>query len=141
MKALSALSIYLLACSARAFESDDFFDRLDSALTVNAVHDELRVRFSGLIDLEAYHFEQPAPALDFVGGFEAGGKYEFNPVIWGPSYASGVSVSGRLGQFDYAVEMKNSPLASRPESWSVTEVGFDNPAFNARAGFRPNQAW
>src|SRR5207245_743957 len=83
----------------------------------------------------------PASPRDFIHRFEPADKYEFNPVIWGPSYASGLSVSGRLGQFDYAAEMKNSPLASRPESWSATEVGFDNPAFNARVGFRPNQAW
>jgi hypothetical protein len=252
MKARAALILCLLACNARGFEIDDFFDRLDSALMVTALHDNLRARLSGTLDLEAYHFEQPAPglidskidnlfnprlslfldaqygsqiyffaqsrvdrrfdpsdhgaqirldeyalritpwddgrfnlqigkfatvvgnwvprhlswenpfvdaplvyenitpvsdksapgsALDFVRRFEASGKYEFNPVIWGPSYASGVSVSGRLGQFDYAGEVKNSPLVSRPESWSVTEVGFDNPAFNARIGFRPDQAW
>ncbi|HJX97937.1 MAG TPA: hypothetical protein VJ281_03605 [Chthoniobacterales bacterium] len=252
MKALTALSFCLLACSAPAFELDDFFDRLDRALTVTALDNNLRARLSGTLDLEVYHFEQPAPglidsridnlfnprltlfldaqygshiyffaqsrldrgfdpsdhgaqvrldeyalritpwgdgrfnfqigkfatvvgnwvprhlswenpfvnaplvyenitavsdksapasALDFVRRFEASGKYEFNPVIWGPSYASGISVSGRLGQFDYAAEMKNSPLMSRPESWSVTEVGFDNPTFNARVGFRPDQAW
>ena len=68
-------------------------------------------------------------------------KYTFNPVIWGPSYASGFSVSGRLGQFDYAVEMKNASLSSRPESWLITENGFDNPTFSGRLGFRPNEAW
>jgi hypothetical protein len=68
-------------------------------------------------------------------------KYAFNPVIWGPSYASGVSVSGRLGQFDYAVEMKNASLSSRPESWYITETGFENPTFSSRIGFRPNEAW
>src|SRR5260370_6846164 len=61
--------------------------------------------------------------------------------MWGPSYASGASVSGRIGQFDYAAEIKNSSLSSRPESWSVTENGFDDPSFNARLGFRPNQVW
>ena len=76
----------------------------------------------------------------FVYRFQAK-KYEFNPVIWGPSYASGVSVSGRLGMFDYAGEMKNSSLSSRPESWNVTEIGFEHPSFAARLGFRPNQAW
>lgn len=252
MKALTALILCLLTCSARAFELDDFFDRLDRALTVSAFQQNLRARLSGTLDLEVYHFDQPAPGLidskidnlfnprltlfldaqygsqlyffvqsrldrgfdpaargaqvrldeyalritpwndgrfnlqlgkfatvvgnwvprhlswenpfidaplvyenitaisdksapasvlDFVRRFEAGGKYEFNPVIWGPSYASGVSVSGRLGKFDYAAEMKNSPLMSRPESWSVTEVGFDNPAFDARVGFRPDQSW
>jgi hypothetical protein len=252
MKLLPALSFYLLACDACAFELDDFFDRLDSALTVAAFHDNLRARLSGTIDIEAYHFDQPAPGLidskidnlfnprltlfldaqlgphiyffaqsrldrhfdpsdhgaqvrldeyalrvtpwddgrfnlqvgkfgtvignwvprhlpwenpfidaplvyenitaisdkaapssarDFVHRFKPADKYEFNPVIWGPNYTSGVSVSGRLGQFDYAAEMKNSSLSSRPESWSVTEIGFENPSFNARLGFRPSQAW
>jgi hypothetical protein len=252
MKVLRALSIYLLACTVNAFDVDDFFDRLDSALTVSAFQDNLRARLSGTLDLEIYHFEQPAPGLidskidnlfnprltlfldaqagsqiyffaesrvdrgfdpsahgaqvrldeyalrftpwddrrfnlqlgkfatvvgnwvqrhlswenpfvdaplvyenitpisdkaapasplDFVRGFQPADKYQFNPVIWGPSYASGISISGRLGKFDYAAEMKNSALSSRPESWSVTEVGFDHPTFSGRLGFRPNEAW
>src|SRR6266566_2700684 len=252
MKTLLALSLCLLAGSAHAFEIDDFFDRLDSTLTVAASDNNLRARLSGTIDLEAYHFEQPPPGLidskidnlfnprlalfldaqfgkqiyffaqarldrrfdpsnhgaavrldeyalrltpwedgrfslqigkfatvvgnyvprhlswenpfvdaplvyenitaisdkaapasphDFIRRFEATEKYEFNPVIWGPDYASGVSVSGRLGQFDYAAEMKNASLSSRPESWSITENGFSDPTFNARIGFRPDQAW
>ena len=251
MKTLSALGFCILASGVSAIELDDFFDRLDSALTVTALHDNLRARLSGTVDLEVYHFEQPAPGLidskidnlfnprltlfldaqygsqiyffaqsrldrgfdpsdrgaqvrldeyasritpwedgrftlqigkfatvvgnwvprhlswenpfinaplvyenitpvsdksgpasplDFVRRFDHG-KYEFNPVIWGPSYASGASVSGRIGQFDYAAEIKNSSLSSRPESWSVTENGFDDPSFNARLGFRPNQVW
>ena len=68
-------------------------------------------------------------------------KYTFNPVIWGPSYANGFSVSGRLDRFDYAVEMKNASLSSRPESWYITENGFENPTFSGRVGFRPNEAW
>ncbi len=83
----------------------------------------------------------PASPQDFVRSFEADAKYEFNPVIWGPSYATGISVSGRLGRFDYAAEMKNSSLSSRPESWNVTETDFDHPSFNGRLGFRPNQMW
>lgn len=251
MKALSALCFCLLASTALAFEVDDFFDRLDSALTDSAFHDQLRMRLSGTIDLEVYDFEQPAPGLidskidnlfnprlilfldaqygsqvyffaqsrldrgfdpsdrgaqirldeyalritpwddgrftlqigkfatvvgnwvprhlswenpfvnaplvyenitaisdksaplspfDFIRRFDHG-KYEFNPVIWGPDYASGVSVSGRLGQFDYAAELKNSSLSGRPESWSLTEIGLSDPSFNARVGFRPNQIW
>ena len=68
-------------------------------------------------------------------------KYTFNPVIWGPSYATGLSLSGRLGWFDYAAEMKNASLSSRPESWYITENGFENPTFSGRVGFRPNEAW
>ncbi|PYK92412.1 MAG: hypothetical protein DME36_13335 [Verrucomicrobia bacterium] len=252
MKLLRALSFCLFVCAANAFEIDDVLDRLDNALTIAAFQDNLRARLSGTIDVELYHFQQPAPGLidsnidnlfnprltffldaqfgphvyffaqsrldrgfdpsdhgaqirldeyalrvtpwedgrftlqvgkfatvvgnfvprhlswdnpfinaplvyenitaisdkaapaspqDFIRRFEAHAKYEFNPVIWGPSYASGVSVSGRVGQFDYAAEMKNSSLSSRPESWNVTAMGFDQPTFNARVGFRPSQAW
>ena len=63
------------------------------------------------------------------------------PIIWGPNYASGLAVSGSLGKFDYAAEMKNAALASRPESWSITQTGFGHPTFNTRVGFRPNEMW
>src|SRR5205809_2476468 len=83
----------------------------------------------------------PASLLYFIYGPSYYEKYEFIPVIWGPSYASGISASGQLGRFDYAVEMKNASLSSRPESWHVTERGFEDPTFSGRAGFRPNEAW
>jgi len=252
MKLLRALSFCLLVCTVRAFEIDDFFDRLDNTLTITAFDGNLRARLSGTIDTEFYNFQQPAPGLidseidnlfnprltlfldaqlgsqiyffaqsrldrgfdpsdhsaqvrldeyalrftpwddgrfnlqvgkfatvvgvwvprhlswenpfidaplvydnvtpisdkiapasplDFVRRFEPAGKYEFNPVIWGPNYASGISISGRLGRFDYAVEMKNASLSSRPESWNLTETGFDHPTLSGRVGFRPNQIW
>jgi hypothetical protein len=248
----SAFSLCVFVCTACAFDADDFLDRLDTALTTSAFQGNLRVRLSGTLDLEIYHFEQPAPGLidssidtlfnprltlfldgqvgsqiyffaqsrldrgfdpsdsgaqirldeyavrvtpwndgrltvqigkfatvvgnwvprhlswenpfvnaplvyenvtsvrdksapvspfDFIYGLYFYKKYAFNPVIWGPSYASGVSVSGRLDRFDYAVEMKNASLSSRPESWSVTETGFEYPTFSGRVGFRPNEAW
>ncbi len=56
----------------------------------------------------------PYSALDFIYRPYYYGKYAFNPVIWGPSYASGFSISGKLGRFDYAIEMKNASLSSRP---------------------------
>jgi hypothetical protein len=83
----------------------------------------------------------PYSPLYFVYGPYYYPKYSFNPVIWGPSYANGISMSGKLGQFDYAIEMKNASLSSRPESWLITENGFENPTFSGRIGFRPNEAW
>src|SRR5881409_420765 len=249
---LHTFSLCLFACTACAFDVDDFLDQLDSTLTLSAFHDSFRARLSGTLDLEIYNFEQPAPGLidsnidtlfnprltlfldaqigsqiyffaqsrldrgfdpsdhgaqirldeyalritpwddgrltlqigkfatvvgnwvprhlswenpfinaplvyenvtpiqdksaplsplDFIYGHFYYDKYAFNPVIWGPSYASGFSISGKLGQFDYAVEMKNASLSSRPESWNVTENGFENPTFSGRVGFRPNEAW
>ena len=63
MKLLPTFSFCLLVCTARAVEVDDLLDRLDTALTVAAFQDNLRARLSGTIDLEAYHFQQPAPGL------------------------------------------------------------------------------
>jgi hypothetical protein len=68
-------------------------------------------------------------------------KYLRLPVIWGPSYASGFAVSGTLDKFDYAAEIKNASLASHPESWDLTERGFQHPTYSGRVGFRPDQMW
>jgi hypothetical protein len=249
---LSAFSLCVFASTACAFDLDDFLDQLDNNLTLSAFHDNVRARLSGTLDLEIYHFEQPAPGLinsdidtlfnprltlfldaqvgsqiyffaqsrldrgfdpsdrgaqirldeyalritpwkdgrltvqigkfatvvgnwvprhlswenpfinapliyenvtpiqdksapvsplNFIYGLSYYEKYAFNPVIWGPSYASGISASGRLDRFDYALEMKNASLSSRPESWNVTYNGFEHPTFSSRVGFRPNEAW
>jgi hypothetical protein len=63
------------------------------------------------------------------------------PVIWGPSYASGVSLTGSIGKTDFAFEVKNSALASRPESWDLTQVGFANPTVSGRLGITPSPIW
>jgi hypothetical protein len=75
---------------------------------------------------------------DFTGYND---KYLRLPVIWGPSYASGFAVTGGPGKFDYAVEIKNASLSSRPESWDLTQVGFEHPTFSGRVGVRPNEMW
>jgi hypothetical protein len=81
----------------------------------------------------------PIPYSYFMPG--PGSRYENNPLIWGPSYATGASVAGRVGKFDYAAEIKNASLSSRPESWDATRIGLDHPVFSGRIGFRPDQSW
>ena len=68
-------------------------------------------------------------------------KYEFIPIIWGPSYATGASVSGHIDKFDYAAEIKNTSLSSRPEVWDITQTDFRDPTFSGRIGYRPSQMW
>ncbi len=248
MKSRSLGLAFFLAV-VRALSAEDFIDRIDDALTFSTYHDQVRVRFSGLLDLEYYNYAQPPPgliraeghdlfnprlttfvdaqlgpkvyffaqsrvdtgfdptdlgtqwrldeyALRFtpwsdgrftiqagkfasifgawverhlswenpfvnaplpyetatlvsdlelpltgqsfraVPGFD---KYEFLPVIWGPAYAQGVSVSGELGIFEYAAELKNVPVSSRPEAWD--DFDFRHPAVNLRLGLQPNEAW
>ncbi len=80
----------------------------------------------------------PLTAQSFraVPGFD---KYEFLPIIWGPVYTIGASVAGRVGIFEYAAEVKNAALSSRPEAWD--DWNFSDPVGDFRVGFRPNEAW
>ncbi len=68
-------------------------------------------------------------------------KFQRNPIIWGPSYSTGISISGKIGMLEYAAEMKNSALASRPKSWEIGEVDMAHPTFSGRLGLRPNPMW
>jgi len=67
--------------------------------------------------------------------------YNDVPVIWGPSYASGAAALGAVGRFDYALELKNASLSSRPETWSPTETQWQHPTVSGRLGYRPDEMW
>lgn len=94
-------------------------------------------------------YENPVPINDSEAPESAHGlphissaeKYEYIPVIWGPSYASGMALSGRLNTLDYAIEIKNAPLSSRPETWDVGDNSFSRPTYSSRIGLRPNASW
>ena len=68
-------------------------------------------------------------------------KAAWLPVLWGPSYAAGASVFGLMHSVEYAVEIKNASLSSRPTAWDPNKIGWDNPTYSARLGYRPNAAW
>src|ERR1700736_1094166 len=63
MKLFTALSFCAVTATAQALDLEDFFERLDNALTATAFQGNFRARLSGTLDLEAYHFQQPAPGL------------------------------------------------------------------------------
>lgn len=85
--------------------------------------------------------EVPSSPGDFVHHHDADSAYEYNPIIWSAGYTTGVSISGRLGKFEYAAEVKNAALSSRPESWDATEIGFEHPTISARLGWHPSATW
>ncbi len=68
-------------------------------------------------------------------------KYRNVPIIWGPSYASGASIFGAAGRLEYAFEVKNTSLSSRPETWSPTDTQWQNPTFSGRIAYVPNEMW
>jgi hypothetical protein len=63
------------------------------------------------------------------------------PLLWGPSYATGVAVSGETGRVNYAVELKDAGLASRPVAWDRDNFELRNPTVSGRLGYRPNAMW
>lgn len=63
------------------------------------------------------------------------------PLVWGPVYASGAALFGEFKRLDYALEIKNAAVSSRPESWGLDHDGWKYPSVNGRVGYRPNMMW
>lgn len=68
-------------------------------------------------------------------------KGSWLPILWGPSYATGGSIFGRVDPFEYAFEMKNASISSRPSVWEAAELGWEYPTVSGRIGVRPNATW
>lgn len=68
-------------------------------------------------------------------------KADWVPIVWGPSYATGAAVFGRVGRFDYAAEVKNAAPSSRPQEWDLSDRSLSDPTASARVGFRPSAPW
>lgn len=71
---------------------------------------------------------------------QADKKGDWLTQIWGPSYAHGASLSGRVDQFEYAFEVKSNALSSRPSAWEAGELEWDHPTVTGRLGWRPDPA-
>jgi hypothetical protein len=64
------------------------------------------------------------------------------PLVWGPSYATGASITTGTPTLDLAVEVKNASLSSRPSVWDAIDTGFDtDPTVTARVAWHPAMEW
>jgi len=81
----------------------------------------------------------PAPFLARAGMPDK--KDLWVSVLWGPSYASGASLFGTVEKLDYALEVKNAGLSSRPAVWDATDQDWRHPTVSGRIGFRPDASW
>jgi hypothetical protein len=83
-----------------------------------------------------------APLAGFAGRRNAvENRQTWVPILWGPSYASGVSIFGRTEHLDYALEVKNAAISSRPDTWDAVENGWDSTTYTGRLGWRPAPEW
>lgn len=67
-------------------------------------------------------------------------KAAWVPVVWGPSYATGASLSAGVGSVDLTVEVKNAALSARPAAWDEWDPPTD-PTVTGRLGWHPDPAW
>jgi hypothetical protein len=117
-----------------SWESPFITDPLPYA-NLTGIWDTIAARTSDALLLWASVKPRPSRGGEFLR------KYLSVPVIWGPSYASGAAVFGEIGRFNYACEIKNVALASRPEVWEVGESHWERPTWSGRLGYRPNPMW
>jgi hypothetical protein len=69
-------------------------------------------------------------------------KEDWVSVVWGPSYATGASITAHSDTVDFAVEVKNAALSSRPNTWDAINDGFDSPpTVTGRLGWRGAPEW
>jgi hypothetical protein len=71
------------------------------------------------------------------------GSFQLNtlPIFWGPSYAQGIAVTSKWGDFNLAAELKNASLASLPTDWTENEFIPSRPTFNAEISYQPSPMW
>lgn len=64
------------------------------------------------------------------------------PVQWGPVYATGAALRAAGEHWNFAAEIKNAGLSSRPTTWDEDgDEVWSAPAFAARLGWSPSPAW
>lgn len=86
-------------------------------------------------------FVPPSPQAFLARRAKPDQKTTWLPVVWGPSYAAGAALFGRMNEFEYGLEIKNAGLSSRFPAWDPHNVGWDDPTVSGRIGFQPNAAW
>ncbi|MCB1087174.1 MAG: hypothetical protein KDM63_09025 [Verrucomicrobiae bacterium] len=87
-----------------------------------------------------YGGEAPESRAEFLEHSDGEG-YDYSPILWGPSYATGASISGQIEKVTYAAEIKNASLSSHPDSWGGSGVNFKHPTVSGRLGLKPNHSW
>ncbi len=144
------LDVYYL--QARLWNEDEVNLRIGKFATAFGSWAKRNLSWDNPLITAPMAYEDVLPITD---GFAAGGlagfmarrnapdnKSGWVPIIWGPSYATGASIFGRIGMIEYAFEAKNAALSSNPQSWDGVQDGFHtNPTVTGRVGLRPAPEW
>jgi hypothetical protein len=131
MNARRIAALLVAACGAAACGAGDFLDEVDDALTVDALHDSLRARLSGSIELEGYEFQQPAPAL-----INADGDSLFNPrlVLFLDAQLGSHLYFFAQGRVDRGFDPSDDSLRGELDEYALRYTPWDDARFNLQVG-------
>jgi hypothetical protein len=128
---LLRFSLCLCLCVPAARASDEIFERLEQALTFSAADSRVRARVSGLLDLEGYDFQLPAP-----GVIDAAGRRLFAPRLtlfldaqFGPRVYAFAQARADRG-FDPG----RRDAEARLDEWALRYTPWRNGRLNVQAG-------
>ena len=85
----------------------------------------------------------PSRAAFLARKDQAAKRDKWVAAVWGPSYTTGFRFDGTLAAVDYAFEVKNNALSSRPSEWDLWDHGLygDALTYTGRIGVRPAMEW
>jgi hypothetical protein len=85
----------------------------------------------------------PASVAEFAARRNAPeNKVGWVPIVWGPSYATGASLTAGAGPVDALVEVKNAALSSRPNTWDALDRSApDRLTVTGRLAWHPSPTW
>jgi hypothetical protein len=111
--------------------SDEFFDRVEQALTFSAVDSQVRARLSGTLELEGYSYQLPAPGL-----IHAAGETLFSPRL---SVFLDAQFGARLYAFlqfrgDRGFDPSNGDVEARLDEWALRYTPWRNGRLNVQVG-------
>lgn len=121
----------IIATASGVRAADDFFDRLEERLTWSADEGGVRARVSGTLDLEAYAFPQPAPAL-----LDSKSHALFNPrlsVFFDAQIGAGVYAFAQA-RIDRGFDPTDERAEIRLDEYAVRFTPWSDGRFNFQVG-------
>lgn len=121
----------LCVCALSSAASDEFFDRVEQALTFSAADATLRARVSGTLELEGYDYQLPAP-----GVIRAAGDQLFAPRL---TVFLDAQLGPRLYAFvqaraDRGFDPSSNDAEARLDEWALRYTPWRDGRINVQVG-------
>jgi hypothetical protein len=120
-----------LALTLSAHASEEFFDRLADSLVFNPADGRIRARVSGMLDLEVYRVQAPAPGLIYTDS-----NTLFNPrlTLFLDAQAGEHIYFFAQARADRGFDPADRPLRGRLDEYAVRIAPWAGARFNIQAG-------